>query len=280
VPSENGLGTLKGLGSSVFDPKKLFAFLEAALRAGRKKNKEAIPSIAKRIENLCSGVLPGKRGVESAGVKTFLEGCGFLWENKLRKLVLNHRTGQFHLERQIDHDLKGLALQAMAEKGGSHVLNRGVIETFVDHIQKFQLLNLSGLEEKGRLLFFIPVQFDDGMRFAQLLLDLGDRQQKKEISQKNGVIRASLFLEMTRLGPVRVDATMNNKSIVIGFIVTEHVVQKIVDDHVSILRDQLERHGFSVSSMRCRIRDRKDLEGTNFVTALVTDEKGQINVII
>jgi hypothetical protein len=143
VNPENGMVISKGLGTSAFPSEKVFEIFAAALRSVTLEKNATMPENLKYMWDLFSRVLPDKNGIDAEGLKAFLQGCGFSWENKLRTLVLNRTTESSFVDEQIKNDLKGLSLQALSDKSSGYFLKPEIIENFVDNLQRLQLLNLS-----------------------------------------------------------------------------------------------------------------------------------------
>jgi len=180
-----------------------------------------------------------------------------------------------------EHDLKGLALRSLADAGAMKLLSGKGVGRFIDALEQLQLLNLSGLEEKGKLLFVIPMQWDDGFSFAQLLIDISARREHGEDEKdQNRVVNLSLFLDMSSLGPVLVDASVFQKVIKIDFCVCNEKTQSLFNNHTDHLVKQIERHGFSVQQVTCRLEERGHLAETSLVDAILDPEEHYISIVI
>jgi hypothetical protein len=214
-------------------------------------------------------------------LRSFIDGSGMIWEHKLRSLLLSGVQSRSQAEALMGQDLKALALSSLADVGATKLLSADGAGRFLDALEQLQLLNLSGLEEKGKLLFIVPMQSDEGFSFAQLLIDLG-RKEGDEASrnEKDKVLRLSLFLDMSRLGPVRVDASIFKKVIRIGFLVCNEESQALVDRSADHLKEYLERHGFSVQQVTCQLEEQNSLADTSLVESLIDPEEHYISLVI
>jgi len=240
-----------------------------------------VPEDMKRMWDLLTRVsLQHEKPISPESLKAFLDSSGIAWEQKLRTMILNGQASRNHMETQIRQDLKGLALRALSENAIKGLISPETLETFVEELQQLQLLNLSTLEEKGKLLFFIPIMLDEKLKMAQLVIDFGGSKNGKEERGEGGALKLSVFLELSRLGPVRIDAVLCKEKIIIGFLVSDKNIQQLFDSYAGMLKKQLERHGFYVQQMTCRREKPHVLAETSFVPSLMDNDGPQISVVI
>lgn len=214
-------------------------------------------------------------------LKSFIDGSGMIWEHKLRSLLLSDFQFRNQAEAFIEQDLKGLALKLLADAGADKLFSWQATTRFLDGLEQLQLLNLSGLEEKGKLLFIIPMQWHDRFTFAQLLIDLeGKGGDGAGENDQDRVLKLSLFLEMSRLGPVRVHASVFQKAIIVCFFVCNEQIRSLFEHYTACLKEQLERHGFSLQDFTCRIAEPGALAQTSLVDALLDPEEHYISLVI
>lgn len=280
---EDGItGLLKGCGfrSSPFD--FLMALLHPLRVSMEKSAPERVPPILMRM-----GALLGRISLRPHDVahpeflKSFIDGSGLMWENKLKTLLLSGLESRHQTEALIEHDLKGLAFKSLADGSTGRLLSTQGVTTFLDDMEHHQWLNLFALEEKGNLLFIIPMQWPDKFTFAQLLIDLGaKRGDRGGENHEDGVFKLSLFLDMSHLGPVRVDASVIEKAIRVSFLVSNEDIQSFLNQYTPDLQQQLERHGFSLQQVTCRLEERASLACTSLVDAIIDLEEHTINLIV
>jgi hypothetical protein len=197
----------------------------------------------------------------------------------MKALLFLGLTGRDQVQALLKQDLKGLALLALNDEGAKGIISSEGITRFIDSLEQFQLANLVGLEEKGKLLLVIPMQWDNVFQFAQLLIGLpGNGSQKNSKDEK--ALTLSLFLDMSHLGPIRVDCSVVDRAIRVCFLVCSEEIQAFLNSLTHDLENQLERHGFSVRQMTCRFEKQHILEKTSFVDALVDFEEHRVSVMI
>jgi virulence-associated protein VapD len=84
---------------------------------------------------------------------------------------------------------------------------------------------------------------------------------------------------MSHLGPVRVDASVLEKAIRVRFLVSNEDIQSFFDQYAPGLQQQLERHGFSLQQVTCRLEERASLAATSLVDAIIDSEEHTISLI-
>jgi hypothetical protein len=214
-------------------------------------------------------------------LRSFVDGSGMTWEHKLSRLLLSGFQSRNQAEAIIEQDLKALALKLLADGGAQRLFSEQATARFPDGLEQLQLLNLSALEEKSRLLLTIPMQWHDRFAFAQLLIDLGDyRADGASENDENRVLKLSLFLEMSHLGPVRVDASVFQKEIRVGFLVCNEEIESFVMYYRPRLKQQLERHGFFLQQVTCRLEEPNTLANTCLSDAIIDLEEHYISLVI
>jgi hypothetical protein len=280
---EGGItGLLKGCGfrSSPFDC--LMTLLHPLRVSMEKSSPETAPPILMRM-----GALLGRISLRPHDVahpeflKSFIDGSGLMWENKLKTLLLSGLESRHQAEALIEHDLKGLALKSLTDGLTGRFLSTQGVTTFLDDMERHQWLNLFALEEKGNLLFIIPMQWLDKFTFAQLLIDLGGKRgDMGEEKHEDRVFKLSLFLDMSHLGPVRVDASVIEKAVRVSFLVSNEDIQSLLNQYTPALQQQLERHGFSLQQVTCRLEERASLACTSLMDAIIDSEEHMISLIV
>jgi hypothetical protein len=242
---------------------------------------QRLPGVIRQIWHLMRRIsLAPDRRPDPQFLQSLMEGSGLVWENKLMKaLLFAGLAGRNQAQALLRQDLKGLALAALKDETTHGLISSEGLSRFVDSLEQFQLANLIGLEEKGKAMLVIPMQWGDSFRFAQLLIDLpNDDHQVNGRDEKP--LTLSLFLDMSRLGPIRVDCSVVDRAIRVCFLVCSEKIQVFLDGLTSDLKNQLERHGFSVRQITCRFEKKEILEKTSFVDALVDVEHHRVSVLI
>jgi hypothetical protein len=275
-------GLLKRGAFDGFPFKFLIDALKPAARFSEQLGGDKLPPMVTRMWDLLRGIsLPSHGTLHPQLLKSFMDGSGMVWEHKLRQLLLSGFQSRNQCEAILKEDLKGLALKLSADGRAGRVFSEEAIIRFSNGIEQLQLWNVFGLEEKGRLLFTIPMHWHDGFTFAQLWIDLGEkRQDGSSENDENRVLRLSLFLEMSHLGPVRVDASVFQKEVRVGFLVGNEEIKSLVNDCKSFLRNQLERHGFLLQQVTCSLEESSTLANTCLFDCLVDPEEHYISLIV
>jgi hypothetical protein len=274
-------GYIKGIDVRGFPFRFLFDVLDPVVRSFNGSGKQTPPDAIRRLWDLLSRISLQKKEIPTPEfLKSFLNGSGILWEQKLKALFLSGAKPEAWASTEVEQDLKGLALAMLAEGHTAHLVAPEKMNAFVEALEQFQLMNASSLEEKGRLLLFIPVQWKGGLDVAQLLIDLSDTGTGQKKKDKQGVVRLSLFLNMSELGPVRVDASVHDKNVMIRFEVPSNEVRMLFDKHLDSLTDHIERHGFTVQVVSCRLVERTVLEATSFLNSITDLHDCRISVVV
>jgi virulence-associated protein VapD len=79
---------------------------------------------------------------------------------------------------------------------------------------------------------------------------------------------------------VRVDASVVEKAIRVSFLVSDEDIQSLVNQYTPCLQEQLERHGFSLQQVTCRLEERDSLARTSLVDAIIDLEEHTISLIV
>jgi hypothetical protein len=168
----------------------------------------------------------------------------------------------------------------LADGGANKFVSAEAISRFVDSLEQFQLLNVSRLEGQGRLFFTIPVQFHDQFSFGELLIELPQEGAGEEADRDGDkVLRVSLLLQMSCLGPVRADASVFQKGVRVSFWVCEEEIQSFLNYYAGLLKYQLQRHGLSLLEVTFRLEEANILSQASLVGDFVDSEEHQVNLI-
>ena len=253
----------------------------APLKTASHLTKQGLPDIIQKIWSLLDRIsLAPDKLPDQRFLQFLVKGSGLLWENKLMKaLLFNEPKDRNQLSVLLKQDLKGLVLGALESDGIKGLLSSEGLTRFVDSLEQFQLANVAGLQEKGKLLLVLPMQWDNIFRFAHLLIDLPEKDQA-DCQDNENPLTLSLFLDMSQLGPIRVDCSIIDRAIRVCFLVCSEQIQVFVNTLTHDLKNQLERHGFSVRQITCRFEKKHILEETSFLDDLVDLEEHRVSVMI
>ena len=115
-----------------------------------------------------------------------------------------------------------------------------------------------GPEQGGKIFIPLPLQLPDGLfSVAELLLQLPpwETQQRDRGEGGDKALRATLLLDMSRLGPVRAEFTLSGKALEGMFLVVNTKARKLVEASLSLLTDALIEKGFSIQQVGCFVRE-------------------------
>ena len=214
-------------------------------------------------------------------LKTIIDGSGFVWERKLLGLLLSNAISAENLNKLTNRDLKGLAARLLSlnqrNEGLENPLNK-----FVSAITNIQLFNGLEIGQEGKIFLPIPVQFPDGhFTVGRLLIHLPEQEKYEGTGRKisKNLFRITFFLELSRLGPIRADLTVNNKEITGSFFLTNDKARLIIEDKLNFLVGSLEGRGFKVQSIECRVKD-PEIITQSFFEDIVDIDESNISVVV
>lgn len=168
--------------------------------------------------------------------------------------LISETAPQLQASNLLEHDLKALLAKLMGPgtEGSSH------LQKLQSVIEKIQLLSREGLEQGGKIYIPLPVQLSDGFfSVAELLLQLPSWEEAQREGGKpvDEAFRATLLLNMSRLGPVRAEFVLRGETIEGMFLVAEHKTKEILEKSLYLLMDALADRGFMLQQVGCFVRD-------------------------
>ncbi len=261
--------------------KSIIDLLNPLMADPHKSESREFPDVLRRMwDLLCRISLHPEKEVSTSFLKSFIDHSGMMLEHKLKLWLSGVHSGR-EIQSALEEDLKGLAFRSLGDSRAMSLVSAEGASRFIDALEQLQLLNLTALEEKGKLLLVMPMQWDGEFSFAQLLIDLSGKSGR-EFGEKDqeGVLRLSLFLEMSHLGPVRVDASLFQKVVRVGLMVCNDDVKAFFENASDDLKGQLEKHGFSVQEITCLLERKSRLAETSLVEALLDPETHRISIVI
>ncbi|MDI6789161.1 MAG: flagellar hook-length control protein FliK [Thermodesulfobacteriota bacterium] len=187
---------------------------------------------------------------------------GLGWENKLRTHFLK---GQLPDSRGlVETDIKGLVMQTLNSLSGSKpdsALARA-LSSLLNLIEGYQSANMWFLSPEGESVVFLPVWFSKqaGWGECELLLDREPDEKGDSKDGSEGPFRALFFLNMSGLGPMRVSLEVRDKKIKCLFMVADKTRQEYVIRSLPELSDRLASSGFTILSMECIRKEKKEIE--------------------
>jgi len=211
-------------------------------------------------------------------LQELIEQSGFTWESKLRKALRGKRIGRDGLNKLAAKDLKGLCSKFISlDDKESEPLQR-----LHSAIQNVQLLNKFGLAQKRMLFFPIPFQFPDGLyTVGQLLIQLPqDETDEQEGAHKEGkgFFQVTFLLELSRLGPLKVDLTLKGKDIWATILITREDARVLIENALPSFIHRMKESGLSIHSLECRCRE-PEIITRSLMEEILHQEDNTISVI-
>ena len=275
-----GLLAMSALRKSPYE--SLIRLLAPLVLSGDGSTDPKAPNVLVRLWGLLNRISFSSEQVNNRQfLKSFIDGSGMLLEHKIRSFLLSDTHSTNNLDDMIGQDLKGLALKAMADGVTNRSVSTEFISRFIDSLELFQLVNVSRLEDHGQLFFTIPLQLDEQFGFGELFIKL-PKKGEDEQSDKDGdqVLRVSFLLHMSSLGPVRADVSVFQKAIRVCFVVSQEEIQALFNNSKELLKLQLERHGFNLQEITCRLQEADLLAQSSLVEELLDFDEHEVNLVV
>jgi hypothetical protein len=193
-------------------------------------------------------------------LNTLIDFCGMHWEKKLRNLFLQKRFDRENIVSIADRDLKGSAIMLADLQEDTEW-----IEKFVSVIKQFQLFNHAAVSRDRKAFLPVPIQFPDGyFSLGQLLIHLPEEKREDgRLGQIEKVpVRITFLLEMSRLGPLRVDLVVVDKEISGRFMLSDESSRIFLKGHIAPLVETLVDQGFIVKQMSCLVKESEAFKET------------------
>jgi len=232
-----------------------------------------------RLTGLITTLALKSAAPDAALLGRLLLNAGMVWEAKLTEaLTRKPALAPEGLRQMATGDLKAAALELLQEAAGDPAA-RGPVERFLEGLETLQLLNRHAAGQNARLILPLPVLWDDGLQFGQLLLDL-DREAGGEGPAAEKVTRLSLLLTLSRLGPLRGDFVIWRKTVNGTFGVVDAEAARLVGSDLPRLARALDRIGFSVGRIDCRVLGHTTLAGTSLAEELIVAAESGLNLVV
>ncbi len=238
--------------------------------------------VIKKLENLLNLLsLKPEREPDDESLKSLVKNSGLMWEKKLSSVIksLKEPLTLRDAENLINNDIKALAMKLAMIVDGEDKNIRNTLRSFVDGIEKMQILNTHSSEESGRYLLPLPFFLNDTLKFGQLLVDL-DRNSKSDGDTNDRAIRVAFILEMTRLGHLKADFSIYKKSISGEFGVENDEVQKLFNQLIPGLKEKFEEKEYVVNKIGCSVISSGELAGTSLTDLVIDNPSGVINIVV
>jgi hypothetical protein len=228
-------------------------------------------------------------------VPRLLEKSGLLWEKSLATLVTAESTQPgladvlpsdphsadvlpADLHKAQQNDLKGYLLSLLSRAEPEELEQLQPFREFVDAIEKFQVLN-SHSSDSAKYLIPFPIFSSNSFSFGQLFFDLGGKKNESRQDAPR-LVRVSVFLTMTNLGPLRVDLSVLNKDISAMFQVEDESVVSFIKTMIPTLRKRLGTHGFQVLQVECCKGTPERISEASLVDRVVKDGSRNLDLVV
>jgi Flagellar hook-length control protein FliK len=207
-----------------------------------------------------------------------IDKSGLGWENKIRELITSKTNQQVDVQTLLTGDLKGLVSKFIALTAGKNeIFNR-----FVSMIQNVQLLNHFGVVQDGKIFIPLPLQFPDGYFTVGQLLIQSDRDNNKHPKGKEkgkGFFRISFLLELSNLGPIRADLSVQGEQISGRFLTVKAETKYILEKNFPSFIAAFNKRGFSIFHLECHIKEPRQVNDT-LVKEMIREESCNISLVV
>ncbi len=237
-------------------------------------SREALSRFKELMDDLSLGLF-SKPGPDL--LRLLIDKSGVNWEAKLREALHNKTIGRDNLAKLVDGDLKGLASKFLGLKGERAVLLKRLVLTLT-HIQ---ILNYLGLKQEGKIFLPVPIQLPDGLfTVGQLLIQFPqkERNEHRKKRARKDLSRITFLLDLSVLGPLRADLTIQGQAIEGRFLLTKKEAKARIEKGIPLLVSRLEERGFSVLSMECHLKD-PVIVNQSLIQEIIPDEGYTLNLI-
>lgn len=271
-------GRLKAMGKE--GPYALLEQLFQLEREPEQKTPETLKAFLNMGRQLFSEVAPTPEKNDTAWLKRWIAASGVDWERRVSS-ILSRVSDRAVTDRTVlvGSDLKAMALELLstAPPNDTNLIEK--VGEFINRVEHLQQLNLSTSEESGRYMLPFPFFENATLKFGQLLLGLG---QKDDSSQKGTkrLLTVSLLLTMSSLGPVLADFSLLKTQITGKFSVDNPVSMRMITDNIPVLKSGLSARGFDVAKIECCVVSAQVLAGTSLVDRLVENESSMIHFVV
>ncbi|MBW2108080.1 MAG: flagellar hook-length control protein FliK [Deltaproteobacteria bacterium] len=241
--------------------------------------KDPLPDEISRFWDLAKRVaVKADESINSHDLKRLIRHGGMTWEHQLKAACCDSRFESHLLDVVTGDDLKALALKALGQGLAVGFRSLSRLVQFVNTLEQLQLANLAGLQENGVLSWIIPALQQGKLHFVRLLVGLPGKRGHNTAKRKG--LSVCLLLEMSRLGPIRIEVVVHGSRLVgLHFVVRRKAAEKILKKNMQQLRKRLSEQGFFVASILCQAEPKATCKATCFPPRLMEFQDHDICVI-
>ncbi len=191
------------------------------------------------------------------------------------QLPSEHQVAKL-LDSVMAEDFKGAVLkQALSPGIGTEAKSSGAAG-LLQTLENLQLLNNQSADS-GRYILPFPVLADAGFTLGQLLVDVGE---DKDSGPEKKMVRVSLLLDMSRLGPVRADVSILDKAITGRFLLENEETRAFVASMIPVLKKQMADIDFQLLKMDCQVAAPADIAPNCLMETLFSGNDDQVLHIV
>lgn len=238
---------------------------------------------AKKLKVLLQSIsmMRGAEEPNEEGIKNIVHSSGLIWEKKLDTFIStkNRLPVANEIETLINNDIKALAMKLAEAISTEDKGSKNILRSFVDGLEKMQLLNAHSSDEAGRYILPLPFFLNESLRFGQLLIDL-DKDSGKAGQTGQRAIRVAFILEMSRLGHLKADFSMYKKSISGEFGVENEEIQGLFYQMIPALIRSLEEKSYIINRIGCSVISSGELAGTSLTDMVTDNPDGVLNIVV
>ncbi len=239
-------------------------------------------STARQLETLLDNVSLRPENIpDGESMKAIVRSSGLMWESRVKAVVesLKESKVPFNPENLISTDIKALAMKLVTVMEGEDRNTANTLRSFVDGLEKMQLLNRQSFDESGRYLLPLPFFSEETLKFGQMLVDL-DRDNNQADGKQSRAIRVAFILEMSRLGNLRADFAIYKKSVSGTFGVENIEVQTLINGLLPGLTEALAEKGYQVKKISCEVIPSGELVGASLTDMVLDNTDGLLNIVV
>ncbi len=185
-------------------------------------------------------------------LRNLINKTGLNWEANLVKILLEKFVAKESLEGLIENDLKGLLTKILTQNdhGDIHLKRLQIA------LKNIQLLNQHGMKQDGKIFLPIPIQFPEGFfTLGQLVLQFPPRERESSKSRPGSdkTYKISFFIELSRLGPLRIEFLMQGKRVQGQFLIADQRAKSIIERALPVFVNILKEKGYAPDAIKCFI---------------------------
>jgi hypothetical protein len=189
----------------------------------------------------------------------FLQRSGLLWENKLKQWASSQKNlSSEKYKKLIQQDLKALTLDTLKNIQDDNLDIKLGLEQMIEQFEQWQLLNHKTLTEHGKLFFMLPLLFGNMFYTGELLVDVSD-MKKGGKDASTSMLKTTLLLRMSHIGPVKVEAVLLQRQLRIDFWLSQPDSIDLFRKHETILADALAIHGIYIQLTQYHLKNEQEL---------------------